>query len=236
MTLSQRSKTNLTGVHPDLIRVAEKAAEMGAQFHVTEGLRPLALQRKYVAEGASKTMKSRHLTGHAFDIVNADGEKAYNPDSMLALSKVFKAAAKELSLPLEWGGDWRDDPDDKIGWDSPHFQLPWRSYPANGKPPQSPEPVSQATLPPPSQERAPAAPLRKSGTIAGAVGTFFSGLGMFFSDWLEILVEGGQKMTELSFLSSVGGNTKSVLFGTLVFSVTLVICRRVKAAAEGKKG
>ncbi|WP_084494694.1 M15 family metallopeptidase [Alkanindiges illinoisensis] len=31
-------------------------------------------------------------------------------------------AAKELNIPLEWGGDWKNFKD------GPHYQLPWKQY------------------------------------------------------------------------------------------------------------
>jgi len=35
----------------------------------------------------------------------------------------MKAAAQELEIAIEWGGDWQSFPD------GPHFQLPWKDYP-----------------------------------------------------------------------------------------------------------
>lgn len=35
------------------------------------------------------------------------------------LADAMKQAAKELNVPIEWGGDWRTFKD------GPHFQLPW---------------------------------------------------------------------------------------------------------------
>ncbi len=124
--LSARSKSRLVGVHPDLVKVVERAIQITEiDFVVLEGLRTLATQRKYVANGASRTMRSRHLTGHAVDIAPWVGGKVswhwphYNP-----LAVAMKQAAKELNVPIEWGGDW------KSFKDGPHWQLPWKGYPA----------------------------------------------------------------------------------------------------------
>jgi peptidoglycan L-alanyl-D-glutamate endopeptidase CwlK len=122
MPLNERSKKNLVGVHPDLVRIIEHAAEREA-FIVTEGLRNLERQRKLVAAGASKTVNSRHLTGHAVDIAEADGH--YDDPDLDRIAASIKASAAELKIPLEWGFDlWK--------WDKPHFQLPWGAYPATG--------------------------------------------------------------------------------------------------------
>jgi peptidoglycan L-alanyl-D-glutamate endopeptidase CwlK len=122
VTLNERSRKNLVGVHPDLVRIIEHAAERES-FIVTEGLRNLERQRKLVAAGASKTVNSRHLTGHAVDIAEADGH--YDDPDLDRIAASIKASAAELKIPLEWGYDlWK--------WDKPHFQLPWGAYPASG--------------------------------------------------------------------------------------------------------
>jgi peptidoglycan L-alanyl-D-glutamate endopeptidase CwlK len=79
MTISARCELRLAGVHPDLVRVVRRAAEGGAIFRVVEGVRSLERQSDLVASGASQTMNSRHLTGHAIDIAPiADGVVSWN--------------------------------------------------------------------------------------------------------------------------------------------------------------
>ena len=125
MKLNDRSEKLLVGVHPDLVRVVRRAAEITTiDFVVTEGLRTLARQKQLVAAGASKTMKSRHLTGHAVDLAAVVGGKVRWDWPLYAkLAEVMKRAAVELKVPLEWGGDW------KSFRDGPHHQLPWKEYP-----------------------------------------------------------------------------------------------------------
>lgn len=116
---SARSAGNLAGVHPKLQLVAARALELTTvDFLVTDGLRTLAEQRKLVAKGASKTMKSKHLLGRAIDVVAwVGGTFSYKESLMKAISVAFKQAAEELNVPIEWGGDW------KSFVDTPHFQL-----------------------------------------------------------------------------------------------------------------
>lgn len=123
MTLNARSESKLTGVHPDLVRVARRAIEL-EPFIVTCGLRTLAEQKVLKAAGKSKTLNSRHLTGHAIDVVDSDGH--YDLPDMKRIGAAFKAAATELRIPIEWGGDW------KGAWDTPHVQLAWKAYPISG--------------------------------------------------------------------------------------------------------
>ena len=123
--LGQRSIDRLKGVHPDLVKVVKLAlTKVDRDFTVGEGLRTIETQRKYVAEGKSKTMNSRHLTGHAVDLWPlVDGKVTWDWKYYYPLADAMKAAAKELNVPLEWGGDWTSFKD------GPHFQLPFKQYP-----------------------------------------------------------------------------------------------------------
>lgn len=124
----------LKGVHPDLVKVVLKAAEISdIPFKVLEGLRTVERQRELVRIGSSWTMNSRHLTGHAVDIVplvDVDGDGKISTAEMFAwplyrkLAVTMKRAAVEVGVPLEWGGDWRKNKD------GPHWQLPFAKYPS----------------------------------------------------------------------------------------------------------
>lgn len=124
-TLSQKSKDRLTGVHSDLVELVERAIQITEiDFAVNEGVRSLARQEQLFAAGASKTMKSRHLTGHAVDLVAMiDGHVHWDWPLYHKLADAMKAASAELGIPIECGADWKSFPD------GPHFQLPWKEYP-----------------------------------------------------------------------------------------------------------
>jgi peptidoglycan L-alanyl-D-glutamate endopeptidase CwlK len=130
MNLSQKDLTRLEGLHIDLVRVVRKAAELMPDdlgFQILEGVRTQKRQAELVAKGASQTMKSRHLTGHAVDLGVTLGEGlAVRWDWPLyhRLAPFVKQAADECIITIEWGGDWRSFPD------GPHWQLPWLEYPA----------------------------------------------------------------------------------------------------------
>lgn len=67
---SQRSLNNLKGVHSDLVKEVRRALEISElDFTVIEGVRTKERQAQLFKQGATKTMNSRHLTGHAVDIV-----------------------------------------------------------------------------------------------------------------------------------------------------------------------
>lgn len=122
--LGKRSVENLSGVHPDLVAVVEAAIKITKQdFLVIEGVRSKDRQVELFKAGKSKTMNSRHLTGHAVDLCPYPVD--WNDHNKFkAIAEAMKAAAKDLGIPLEWGGDW------KGGWDKPHHQLPHKDYPA----------------------------------------------------------------------------------------------------------
>ncbi|MDH5626445.1 MAG: M15 family metallopeptidase [Nitrospira sp.] len=122
---SKRSLSRLEGVHPDLVNVVHRAlTKTTVDFGVSEGVRTLERQRKLVASGASTTMRSRHLTGHAVDLVAYIGSDiAWDWPLYRKIADAMKEAAEELNVPIEWGGDWRTFKD------GPHFQLPWKDYP-----------------------------------------------------------------------------------------------------------
>lgn len=124
--LSKRSLDRLAGVHADLVKVVKRAIEISEiDFCVTEGLRTRERQEQLVKAGASKTTRSRHLTGHAVDLAAMiDGEIRWDWPLYDKLAKAMKTAAEELNVKIEWGGDW------KTFKDGPHFQLPWKDYPA----------------------------------------------------------------------------------------------------------
>lgn len=122
---SQRSLDNLTGINPDLRKVVDRALQLTTvDFGITEGLRDKATQEKYVARGASQTMNSRHLTGHAVDVVAyINGKVTWDWKYYEEISKAFKQASQELNIPIIWGGDW------KSLKDGPHFELDRKYYP-----------------------------------------------------------------------------------------------------------
>lgn len=142
MKLNPASLDKLQGVHPDLVRVVKKAAELTEQpFIVVEGRRDLARQKKLLAAGATTLLKSRHLTGHAVDLVPViDGKVRWDWPLYLKLAVTMRAAAQALNIPIRWGGTWDVINSTKGAFttamlskkfpDGPHFELPRALYPA----------------------------------------------------------------------------------------------------------
>jgi len=150
--LSDRSRRTLEGVHPDLIKVVHRAIQITeVDFLVGEGVRSLATQRRYVRQGKSRTMNSRHLVvngySHAVDLwmwvdggISWDTSKAesfyevshdddYHNYQEIGTSMLM--AGEELGIPIRWGADWDVDGQhtDHSFIDWVHFELPESHYP-----------------------------------------------------------------------------------------------------------
>lgn len=123
--LSSRSRARLIGVHPALTAVVEAAiTRTPVDFIITEGLRTAERQAALVKAGASRTTRSRHLTGHAVDVAAlVEGQVRWDWPLYGRIAEAFKAAALDLKTPLIWGGDW------KTLRDGPHFELDRKAFP-----------------------------------------------------------------------------------------------------------
>jgi peptidoglycan L-alanyl-D-glutamate endopeptidase CwlK len=131
--LSPRDEQRLEGVRPQLVKVVRAAAlhyRGPGKFIVVEGLRTLERQRELFAAGKSKTMRSRHLNGHAVDLaptvdIDGDGDLdlTWVREHFYPICDAMRASAAAFNVPIEWGGDWHDFVD------MPHWQLPWSKFP-----------------------------------------------------------------------------------------------------------
>lgn len=140
-SFSRRSLRNLDGVHTDLVAVAHEALRItNKDFMVIDGLRTIQEQRLLFKKGKSQTLKSRHLTGHAIDIVPYP--VSWDFDEFYPLGDAFIQACKNVNVPIRWGGNWKVH--DLREWqgsaeglvqsykgtfyDLPHFELSSRYY------------------------------------------------------------------------------------------------------------
>jgi len=141
IVLGPRSLSRLQDVNPDLVRVVKRAAAISdLDFTVLEGLRTLERQKALLKNGATKTLNSRHLTGHAVDLAPMiGGSVSWDWPLYHRLAEVMRSASILEKVPVRWGGTWkllsaiqgpitakilsRSFPD------GPHFELPWKNYP-----------------------------------------------------------------------------------------------------------
>lgn len=147
--LADKSRARLVGVHPDLVRVVERAAGLcSIEFIVVEGVRTLEKQKEYFEAGKSRTMNSRHLAkeakgvsglvSHAVDLcprLDTDGDGAlelsWKLSHFLPVRDAMVAAARKEGVAIIWGADWDNDGDykDEKFVDAPHFELDRKFYP-----------------------------------------------------------------------------------------------------------
>lgn len=106
--LGLKSRFRLRGVHDDLVRVVERAVTLAeVDPTVLEGVRTPERQEKLFKAGASRTLKSRHLSGHAVDLgVLVDGKISWSWVLYLRLAPAMIMASRDLNVPLTWGGVW----------------------------------------------------------------------------------------------------------------------------------
>ena len=127
----ERSKRNLEGVHPLLVKVAEIALQKSeTDFTVICGHRDKAGQDAAIAAGTSKVRypNSAHnqMPSCAIDVIPYPFLGWDDKAGWRKIADAMLAAAKECGVSIRWGGGI---PDAKFNWDMPHFELhPWRDY------------------------------------------------------------------------------------------------------------
>lgn len=134
--LGTRSLQRIEGVHPDIMAVVQYAIRISpVDFGIpkTGGVRDDKTQHRLMGTGKSKTLRSRHLTGHAVDIYAIDpktGNATWEPRLVLQVHEAFEQASAALHAPLRWGGDWDQDGDirERGEDDLVHHELPRRQY------------------------------------------------------------------------------------------------------------
>ena len=151
--LGTRSTERLEQVHPDLQRVIKRAITITTvDFTILEGLRSAERQKELVKHGASKTLDSRHLTGHAVDLgAVVGGQVRWDWPLYYDIASAVVRASFAEGIPVRWGGCWDKmasqlDANDieaevsayvarqkraglKAFIDGPHFELPKKDYP-----------------------------------------------------------------------------------------------------------
>lgn len=152
--IDEKSRTNLKGVRIELVNVVDLAAKNSpVPFMVVEGVRTQARQAELVKIGASTTMNSRHLTGHAVDLVGlVKGKPSWDWPLSYEVARAVRLAAETLGVRVVWGGIWdrmlhevSDDlehgtalyvqrrrklyPGKRVFIDGPHFELDRKTYP-----------------------------------------------------------------------------------------------------------
>ena len=106
--LSKRSLDRLDGLDERLIAVVTSAIHRSKiDFGVICGMRTLEEQRTLVEKGASQTMKSKHLDGHAVDLMAYIGSRgSWELNLYDDIADAMAEAAREVDVPIRWGAAW----------------------------------------------------------------------------------------------------------------------------------
>lgn len=130
--LGQRSLSRLKGVDDRLVAVVKRAIALSeVDFTVLEGLRTVERQKELFAKKFTKTLKSKHIIGHAVDLAvfeMVNGQRNVDWSNLTNFRKIrdaMFAAADELGVKIRWGGDWNRNgkSEDEKFYDGPHFEL-----------------------------------------------------------------------------------------------------------------
>ena len=107
-SLGDKSLQRLSTVKPALQSVVKRAIELSSvDFRVIEGIRTLERQQYLLKKGATRTLKSKHLTGDAVDLAPViDGQVSWDWQYFHPIAKAMKAAAEEQDVLIRWGGTW----------------------------------------------------------------------------------------------------------------------------------
>lgn len=139
--LGQRSLSRLEGLHPDLVRVVKKAAAISdIDFTVLEGLRTVERQKQLMKQGATRTMNSRHITGHAVDLgAMIGGAVRWDWSLYMKIAEIMRSSSASENVPIRWGGTWKLLSDiqgpitakslSRSFPDGPHYELWRQAYP-----------------------------------------------------------------------------------------------------------
>ena len=119
---SRRSESHLVTVVPALQAVARRALVLSrVDFTIISGRRDMAEQRRLVRQGVSRTLNSRHLTGHAIDLVPLHpdtGKGQFTRALAIEVAVAFYEAGYQLNNVIRWGGMCAEFED------IPHIEIP----------------------------------------------------------------------------------------------------------------
>ena len=107
----KRSKERLRGVDTKLVNVLNELVKI-MDVTIIEGLRSEQRQEKLLKKGSTKTKFSKHITGKAVDLAPypIDWE---DRDRFHYMGGMIRGIAKQLNVPVRWGGDWDGDGETK---------------------------------------------------------------------------------------------------------------------------
>ena len=107
----KRSRERLKGVDSRIVNVLNELIKI-MDVTIIEGVRSAERQEELLKKGATKVKYSKHMEGKAVDLAPypIDWE---NRDGFHYMGGMIRGIAKQLIIPIRWGGDWDSDGDVK---------------------------------------------------------------------------------------------------------------------------
>mgnify|MGYP003138668648 CR=1 FL=1 len=103
----KRSRDRLRGVDVRLVNVLNQLIKI-MDVTIIEGLRSAERQEELLAKGATKVKYSKHMEGKAVDLAPYPIDWAER-DRFHYMGGMIRGIAKQLNVPIRWGGDWDSD-------------------------------------------------------------------------------------------------------------------------------
>ena len=107
----KRSKRRLKGIHPKLVSVLNELVKI-MDVTVIEGIRSKERQLELLEKGATKVKYSKHMDGKAVDLAPYPIDWK-DRDRFHYMGGMIRGIAKQLNVPVRWGGDWDSDGETK---------------------------------------------------------------------------------------------------------------------------
>jgi len=107
------SKERLKGVDTRLVNVLNELIKI-MDVTIIEGVRSSKRQEELLKKGATKVKYSKHIEGKAVDLAPYDrtvkGKIDWKDrDRFHYMGGMIRGIAKQLNIPVRWGGDWDSD-------------------------------------------------------------------------------------------------------------------------------
>ena len=105
--LGKSSLAKLEGIDERMDAVVRYAIGVSKQdFSVICGLRTIEEQKALVAKGASQTMKSKHIDGHAVDLMAYVNGGRWELNLYDEIADAMAEAARVCDVPVRWWAAW----------------------------------------------------------------------------------------------------------------------------------
>lgn len=106
-----KSQRVLESLNEDLAEIMVEAIKW-VDISLIEGKRSSERQAELLKLGATKTLKSKHLTGQAVDFAPYHNGIQWNKrENFIYIAGIIRGIACMMGIKIRWGGDWNSNND-----------------------------------------------------------------------------------------------------------------------------